>query len=303
MKALTRKEKILNGDKIAPLTRPEMFTQKAVGGAGGSGLPEYTSADKGKFLGLGEADPVETEVVVVPEQTVTVSQGAQYCYASLADVSIDWSNAKTGDSINLTVNGSKYTANYSANAFGAPAFVAMNGSSPIAAVANTGTDKVYVNTFLTAASGEYTVSATVSVPSVEPKWDNVPSKVVHTIMPQEMETFVMSSIQSHMASAIAAGVGVPTFVIASGSVTDTDGVSTLLDDIATAANRNAIILLGRLTVLEYSTITGQGDMASLMFTYPIYPANGYYFRIDIVAQCNLANYNLNAVITLLSSDK
>lgn len=44
MKALTRKEKILNGDNIAPLTRPEIFTKKAVneGGGGGGGNPVIT---------------------------------------------------------------------------------------------------------------------------------------------------------------------------------------------------------------------------------------------------------------------
>lgn len=160
------------------------FGTPSSGGGSGSGLPTYTSSDIGKVLTVGEAEPVEAEVVVVPEQTVTVSQGTQYYYASLADVSIDWPNAKAGDSINLTVNGSKYTANYSADAFGAPAFVAMNGSNPVAAVADTGTEKAPINMFLTMASGDYTVSAT-AVQSVTPTVQTVvvPEQTVTVTFP------------------------------------------------------------------------------------------------------------------------
>lgn len=71
---VTREEKILSGEDIQPRTRMEYFLKKASENGGESGLPEYTSADKGKFLGLGEADPVETEVVVVPEQTLTFAE-------------------------------------------------------------------------------------------------------------------------------------------------------------------------------------------------------------------------------------
>lgn len=136
----------------------------------------------------------------------------------------------------------------------------------------------------------------------EPKWDNVPNKVVKTDIPQEMTTFIMSNLQRNIPAAIAAGIGVPTVVVASETVTDTDGVSALLEDIATAANNNAIIMLGRLTVLDYAPVVTPGaDIASLTFTYPIYYASNYAFHIDIVAQCDLTTYNLNAVITLLKS--
>ena len=42
-------------------------------GKSGGGLPPYTSADKGKVLTIGDASPVETEVVVISEQTIDVT--------------------------------------------------------------------------------------------------------------------------------------------------------------------------------------------------------------------------------------
>ena len=52
---VTRPESILNGDDITPVTRKEYFLQKAA--SEGGGLPEYTSADKGKVLTVGEGEP------------------------------------------------------------------------------------------------------------------------------------------------------------------------------------------------------------------------------------------------------
>jgi len=43
-------------------------------GGGSSSLPSYSSSDIGKVLTVGEASPVETEVVVVPEQTLTFAE-------------------------------------------------------------------------------------------------------------------------------------------------------------------------------------------------------------------------------------
>lgn len=229
MKPKTREQNFLakiagdaNADTtMKPRTAEEYFlNQIAENGGGGSSLPSYSSSDIGKVLTVGEASPVETEVVVVPEQTVTVSHGTQYYYASLADVNIDWSNATAGDSISLTVNGSKYTANYSANAFGAPAFVAMNGSSPIAAVANTGSDKAYVNTFLTAASGEYTVSAT-AVQSVTPSVQTVivPEQTV-TVISEEQFVAALAGVDTSFFGTLQDGDAVP-FVVDGATITGT----------------------------------------------------------------------------------
>ena len=73
MEPITRKELILSGEDIEPVTRLEHFLKEAAGG-GGSGLPEYTSADKGKVLTVGEGEGSET-IVIVPEQSVTVEDG------------------------------------------------------------------------------------------------------------------------------------------------------------------------------------------------------------------------------------
>ena len=53
LEPVTRMESILNGDEISPVTREEYFWQKAAT-SGSGGLPEYTAADVGKVLMLGE---------------------------------------------------------------------------------------------------------------------------------------------------------------------------------------------------------------------------------------------------------
>lgn len=56
-------------------------------GGGGSSLPEYTSADKGKVLSIGDASPVVT--VVVPEQTLTVPAEAQIVPLANVEYGVD----------------------------------------------------------------------------------------------------------------------------------------------------------------------------------------------------------------------
>lgn len=56
MEPITRKERILSGEDIKPITRLEHFLKEAAGGGGGSSLPSYTDADNGKVLGLAETD-------------------------------------------------------------------------------------------------------------------------------------------------------------------------------------------------------------------------------------------------------
>lgn len=168
---VTRMESILNGDDVAPVTREEYFWKQAASGGEGSSLPDYTSADVGKVLQVGEDPEHPVEGVVVPEQTVTTVQGSQFCYATIEGSTIDWSSAESGDSIKLTINGTDYQAGYDAVTFGAPAFIATNGGTPVGAIA-------FVSgqvTFLTTTTGDYAIKATAEIPGATPVWGSVPS--------------------------------------------------------------------------------------------------------------------------------
>lgn len=54
-----RLEAILDGGDVTPSNRKEYFIQKAMSAGGGSDLPEYTAADKGKVLTIGEEGELE----------------------------------------------------------------------------------------------------------------------------------------------------------------------------------------------------------------------------------------------------
>ena len=99
MKALTRKEKILNGENIEPLTRPEIFTKKAVN-EGGGGLPPYTDNDEGKALAVKKAAPVPVEMIIVPEQQVVVPRGGT---ADLSNVIYPFPELEEGQEATVTV--------------------------------------------------------------------------------------------------------------------------------------------------------------------------------------------------------
>lgn len=131
-----------------------------------SSLPSYTSADKGKVLGLGEGDTSTTEVIV-PEQSVT-TEYSSYISKYMASVEIDDVSQPSADytytmTINGTdypvvINGWQYWTNDHEYGIGPNIpditswnFVALNAE----------------------AADTYTVSLTRSVPSVEPKWENV----------------------------------------------------------------------------------------------------------------------------------
>ena len=70
----------------------------------GSGLPAYTDADKGKFLGL-KYDSLTTTVTDVQEQTVTINGDGE---AYLEEGSYDISTWMIGDTATLNINGASY---------------------------------------------------------------------------------------------------------------------------------------------------------------------------------------------------
>ena len=102
--------------------------------------------------------PQYNEVTVVPEQTVTFSEN--YVLLSNADTDF-FANAKTGDTIVATVNGSDYTL--TANSLGEG--VTFGSEPPMIAYS-----PVLGTAFLPAESGEYIVSAVGATPVVVAEW-------------------------------------------------------------------------------------------------------------------------------------
>ena len=189
---VTRTEAILDGDDISPVTRMEYFLGKAANevpkpegvsdagkvltvNAAGDGfeldtsLPEYTSADNGKVLTLGEGSESET-VIIVPEQSVTIEyEGAVPLNSALTDYFVEGATASL--KINNTphnVTCDKYLAfAYTSESGGLLTTYTVyylpepDGDTPAGVYFNCNVD------------GNYTVSLTKSVPVVEPKWEKI----------------------------------------------------------------------------------------------------------------------------------
>ena len=166
-----RLEEILDGGDVTPSNRREYFIQKAMSSGGGSDLPEYTAADKGKVLTIGEGEESET-VVIVPEQTVNFVEGN----ASLSNVAITYDDLVVGDTATLhTINGVQ-SNEYEMTVVSEESFLYYLYTS----------DTEYYQIFdhptngwmcyaegieHTPLLGDYTVSLIKTVPSVEPKWE------------------------------------------------------------------------------------------------------------------------------------
>jgi hypothetical protein len=120
-------------------------------------VPEYTSADKGKVLTLGDGSGSEM-VVAVPEQTVTISVDGQPEPLSDADGSV-FVVGRTGV---LTYNGTDYNVVCEDDE---GTLVFGSEDSPV------GILRLHAGVCLGGMAQTATVSLTVSVPSVEPKWE------------------------------------------------------------------------------------------------------------------------------------
>ena len=217
LKPLTRKEKILDGQNINPINRDEYFIQKAVqsgGGGGGSSLPPYTSADKGKVLTVVEAEP-ET-VVVVPEQSGTLSAITydleSTAYGAILD-GVNTSDLANEQSISFTgsfgQDTSTMTLYYLADSNVFVTALDETGDIIVFLAEVDGQNKWIFNSYDPSTVGlAYTISATASVPSVEPKWEK--GNIVMPIS-QQFTTMFMTRLTAEVPKAIQAGVGVPVY--------------------------------------------------------------------------------------------
>ena len=167
MKAVEADDITVDGDtvKIGSCTwdgSAWSFSEPTPGG-GGSSLPSYTAADKGKFLGLGDAAPVET--FIVPEQTITAAAESDPALSNV-DVSF-FSSSHVGETATISVNGVEETATCEESG-GEYDYASTNWMVWI----NDGTP--CLSSLITPLeAGTYTVSLTTSVPAVEPKWTQV----------------------------------------------------------------------------------------------------------------------------------
>lgn len=123
---VTRKERILSGEDIEPVTRLEYFLKNAVGGGGGSSLPSYTSADIGKVLTLGEDAEHHVQKTVVPEQSITLESGGPINHATFGvDSGVDFDffeNVSVGDKCYISIGGADAVEITAENVYGQPLF-------------------------------------------------------------------------------------------------------------------------------------------------------------------------------------
>lgn len=155
-----RVEEILDGADIEPANRLEYFLKKAAG----SGLPAYTSADKGKVLTIGDGAP-QTEVVV-PEQTWEQAEGT-----TMHDLAgADWTGIEVGDDVVVTLNGNTFNATVQGNSSGYQ--ILYGNSNQIVYVFSSGATK---SSIITSETQTYTLSVSKNTASVEPKWESASS--------------------------------------------------------------------------------------------------------------------------------
>lgn len=163
MDAVTRKQKILDGQDIPPISRYEYFLKKTVTDNGGGGLPAYSPSDIGKVLTLGEGSET-VQTVIVPEQTVTFSDEPVLLTNANENA---FKNLRSGETANAVINGVSYVAT-SFDLMGTVAYgVSLDQDTALFIKYSEDMGGVVLNGD---APGTYTISMAASVTGVEPKW-------------------------------------------------------------------------------------------------------------------------------------
>ena len=133
-------------------------------GGGGSSLPPYTAADKGKVLTLGEGSESET-VVIVPEQTVTTAEmsGAYAGIIAGYEFAEFLNDVRQYENFVITVGSNSYPATYSGEGI-----TSENNEYMIVGVP----DGVLFADMTATASASYSVAISAVTPVTEPKWQS-----------------------------------------------------------------------------------------------------------------------------------
>ena len=297
---ITRKEHIMSGADITPITREEMFLQKIVeGGGGGGGLPAYTSADVGKALTLGEDAEHSTEEFVasiIPEETVTVENDSytqqmplSIGYSALRSRMDDHMNAHGNfDDVILRVNGNDYQCTGSSIDGGD--YVYFFGSQVPRYTISATSDGVTldaegmaipVGTTLTVAVG--TVQ---TVSGVAPVWTN---KTCVLPVATEVYTRMATIMQTAVPAAIAKGVGVPHYVaIDMQNMNDTEAWDAYTEQLKQAVANKDVFVIDQQGILlypfsaSYYDISDEGipNYGSIGFVF-VYVVNGYTIEVHM----------------------
>jgi hypothetical protein len=176
MKPKTREQNFLakiagdaNADTtMKPRTAEEYFLNQIAENGGGSSLPSYSSADIGKVLTVGEGSET-VQTVIVPEQTAEFIAFGVNARAPITDVSFE--GLSTGDSVNVIVNGNTYAAEYGEVQRGVGVFYTSEGYSFSIYYDGRSSQYLFDDANASSVGDSIIVSATSSVPSVEPKWE------------------------------------------------------------------------------------------------------------------------------------
>lgn len=128
--------------------------------------------------------------------------------------------------------------------------------------------------------------------------------VVVITLPAELNTLLMSALQSRAPAAIAAGHGKPVYNSGTAEIaTDTASLATLFNNIADARDSGNVMILSGGTLVTESTSNRSDKLAGITFVYEIYPYTIYTFRILISILVDAAHnyYFITSVITLLDT--
>lgn len=138
--------------------------------------------------------------------------------------------------------------------------------------------------------------------TAEPKWENV-GGVVTITLPDELNTLLMSTLQSRAPAAISAA-GMPVYNNAVGSAaSDLNALNALYTEIVNANSEGRALRLNGGALVTQAT-GNVNDTARINFSYKMYVYSTYVFNIDLEIEINpyaeYDNYGISSVITLVS---
>ena len=106
--------------------RIEQLEREVEGSGSGSGLPPYTSADKGKVLTVGKDAEHPVQQTIIPEQSVTLESGGEINLATFGvDSGVDFDffeNASVGDKCYISIGGADAVESTAENVYGETLF-------------------------------------------------------------------------------------------------------------------------------------------------------------------------------------
>lgn len=158
-----------------PQSANEYWLKQIAQNGGGSGLPAYTAADKGKVLTVGQK--TET-VVVVPEQTATIAEEEEPAPALLTGYDAQFfGSAVVGTEIEVTDNGNTITLTAEESSGGVLVFSAGDDTVQIAFF-ESDLGQFTAGLYFMGVPGSHTVTVRAERPAPSAVW-SAPSPAVY----------------------------------------------------------------------------------------------------------------------------